>query len=246
MAILLGQRKVQCAIFNSVGHLIYLAESYSKFFDLRGDQLKNTLEELPQANSNKVVCGISEEFAIIPEKYFLDRALAPYLHEHLGEDYEDNYVYDNLNEPKARVAYHLNESIEIIVKKVYPSIKIVNSITASIKYFVEEEKLNNTIITNLFEDGFEYIGIKDNSLQMANRYSAETAENYLYFLLTAAKHNEIDVEHANVHIHGSHQEMEQFQALSQKYLNIAPHKNVTADLPAIESYIVLKALSKCA
>jgi len=246
MAILLGQRTVICGIFNTVGHLVFLSETYSKFFDLRGSHLKNTLEDLPKANSNSVTIGIAEDFAIIPEKYFLDRALAPYLHEHLGEDYEDNYVYDNLEKPKSRVAYHLDESIKKIATAIYSNAKIINSITASIKLHLEEKNAENALITNLFEDRFEYIGIKENALQMANRYSANTAENYLYFLLLAAKHNGIDTKNVAVQINGESQEIEEIHKIAKQYLTVKDKVDGDNNLPELEKYIVLKAISKCA
>lgn len=202
LAVLLGKRCIQYAIYNHFNDLKYFANlSINEQSD---SSLLNHFEGelLKKLHFNHTVIGIVEEFAVIPEEYFDDSQLSAYLANQLGKDYKADYSYDVLVHPKVRIVYKKDNQLDDQIKKQFEKCKIYNSITPLIQNAVETYTKSSIVLNHFFEDRFDYICLKDGILQMANRYNAKSPANYGYFLLNALRHNKITLNEVELYFAG--------------------------------------------
>ncbi len=202
LSVLLSKQKVQYAVYDHFNELKY-------FGALSVDQYTYQLpipyffeKTISQLHFNHLVIGVVEEFAVIPEEYFDDSQLSAYLANQLGKDYQADYSYDVLLNPKVRIVYKKDNQLDKQFKDRFPYCKMYNSITPLIQHTVEVYTNSTVVINHFFGEGFDYICLKEGILQMANRYNAKSSSNYMYFLLNAFKHNKTSLDEIKLYFAG--------------------------------------------
>jgi len=246
LAVLLGKRSVQYAIYNHFNELKYFADFTTK--DQRDQSPLNHFagEIVQNLYFTHTVIGIVEEFAVIPEEYFDDSQLSAYLANQLGKDYKADYSYDVLIHPKVRIVYKKDNQLDDQIKKQFKRCKIYNSITPLIQNTVENYTKSTVVFNHFFEDRFDYICLKDGILQMANRYNARSSANYGYFLLNALRHNKIPLNEAELYFAGIFSnDHTNFIKQYKDAVQLVAAKKEEADFEAHKHYN-LSVLAKCA
>jgi len=199
LSVIIGQQLIQYGVYNHLNELKYFAQQNVGLITNRGDNPYDFFKFFSEnLYFNHAVAGIVGEFAVIPEEYFDDSKLSAYLANQLGEDYEVEYSYDILQHPKIRIVYKKDTKLIAALNEHFNEIETFNSITPLIKIATEKNKQPAVVVNSFFEDSFDYICLRDGILQMANRYNAKSAENYLYFLLNAVQHNKLNFSNINL------------------------------------------------
>lgn len=251
LSILIGKKTIKYALYNEAFNLLDL--SFISHNKPVNEDLATILDSplFNSINYANCIIGLVSEFAIIPQEYFDDNKMNGYLAKQLGQNYKAAYSYDILENPNVRIVYKKDNDLTLQLNSFLKNTKVYNSVSPLINSMVANYTNDTAILNNFFEDQFDYICLKQGKLQMANRYSCNTPENYLYYLLNAMQINKVPTNTAKVVLSGIIDETDNHTKLSQSYIpNTALlHDKTTSNnnnSVALSKHYNLLALAKCA
>jgi len=170
---------------------------------IRGTQLTRFLNALNNfAKYQNIKIATNGIFNIVPNKVFSKENASEYLAEILGETANKN-LFDDLKNVEAKIAYIPDEVVVNSIRTVFPTADFINSATPLIDYTLKNKPGNNFCLISKIADELDIIVLKDNKLQIANRFDGTSKENALYYTLNVLENIEFDPRNTYIYLTGN-------------------------------------------
>ncbi len=143
---------------------------------------------------------------LIPSVLFEKEKKSLYLG--FNQTFQENsrIVYDELKNTSASNIYYLPNPIAEKIKAFWPNSKIMHFSSVLIEGLMRNFKNNTdqkTLFINIRENSFDIVNLRANKLFYYNNFGFRTKEDFIYFLLSAIEHLNLNPEDVNIVLMGN-------------------------------------------
>lgn len=174
------------------------------------------------ANGFKRVDAIvtSEKFTLVPAALFDSSAAKEYLAFNAPVENNDTVRNDVLRQADARNVYAFDRRLENVLLKISPSIRLRHHLSPLSEKVLAASKNQNEkrVHAHIRQGQFDVIASENGKLLMANVYTYQSPEDFIYFLLFAAEQLKLNPEKFELEISGEVEEKSAIAAIANKYV----------------------------
>lgn len=162
----------------------------------------------------------SEKFTFVPAALFDSSAAREYLSFNAPVDSTDIVNNDVLRQADARNVYAFDSKLEKVLLKISPAIRIRHHLSPLAEKVLTSSKNQNEkrIHAHIRQGQFDLIASENGKLLLANVYTYQSPEDFIYFLLFAAEQLKLNPEKFELEISGEVEEKSAITAIANKYV----------------------------
>lgn len=203
LAILLSGKKAMALVHETVSGKIHeIITEGNDHLAIRGTQLNRFLNGLHNfANYQNVKVAINGNYKIVPNKYF-ENDVKQNLIGLLGENAEQ-YSVDELDNVGAKIAYLQDQNVVNTIKTAFPEASFINAVTPFIDYTIKNKPGASFCLLSKIADELDIIVLKENKLQIVDRYDGNSKENILYYTLNVLQNINFDPRNTYTYLTGN-------------------------------------------
>ena len=172
----------------------------------------------------------NEQFAFVPEKYFVTDHLFEYLKFNVTEYHNQIISHDTLKEEQMVNVYIPNASINRILRETYGIFEYEHLTTTLLGVLLmHNPQKKNAVYAHFDKDAFHLVIFKEGQLAFFNRFAFEEPIDMLYYLLFSLEQFSIDTETTPLYVLGDIIRNSERYYLIYKYVRfiyfLPPQKN---------------------
>ena len=162
----------------------------------------------------------SEKFTFVPAALFDSSATNEYLTFNASISESDVVRNDVLRQADARNVYAIDNKLERVLMKISPSIRMRHHLSPLTEKVLAGSKNQNEkrIHAHIRQGQFDVIASENGKLLLANVYTYQSPEDFIYFLLFAAEQLKLNPEKFELEISGEVEEKSAIAAIANKYV----------------------------
>lgn len=162
----------------------------------------------------------SEKFTFVPAALFDSSAAKEYLAFNAPVAETDLLANDVLRQADARNVYAFDAKLEKALKHVSPSIRIRHHLSPLTEKVLASSKNQSEkrIHAHIRQGQFDLIASENGKLLLANVYTYQSPEDFIYFLLFASEQLKLNPEKFDLEISGEVEEKSAIAAIANKYV----------------------------
>ncbi|HLG03583.1 MAG TPA: DUF3822 family protein [Bacteroidia bacterium] len=190
---------------------------------LLAEQLQNVIaghEWLTNGFKRVDALVVSERFTLVPAALFDSQHAKDYLAFNQPLDTNDAVLVDMLRNAEARNIYAIDASLEKMLKKISPAVRIRHHLSPLIErtLSVTKNKEGRRVFAHVRQGNFDLVISESGNLLLANTYKYQTSEDFIYFLLYATEQLKMNPETMELEIAGEVAEDSAIAGLAKKYV----------------------------
>jgi hypothetical protein len=165
-------------------------------------------------------CVVTERFTLVPSAFFDSTKTSDYLKFNQPVDEDDLVVNDVLRNAEARNVYALDAKLERSLKKISSSVRIRHHLSPLIErtLSVYKNKPSRRALANVQNQRFDLVISEGGKLLLANSFSFQTGEDFIYYLLFACEQLKMNPEELELEITGEIETDSALSNLAKKYI----------------------------
>lgn len=162
----------------------------------------------------------SEKFTFVPAALFDSSAAKEYLAFNAPVTDRDVVRNDVLRQADARNVYALDHRLEKALLKISPSIRLRHHLSPLSERVLAASKNQNDkrVHAHIRQGQFDIVVSENGKLLLANIYTYQSPEDFIYFLLFAAEQLKLNPEKFELEISGEVEEKSAISAIANKYV----------------------------
>jgi hypothetical protein len=162
----------------------------------------------------------SEKFTFVPAALFDSSAAKEYLLFNAPLEEKDVVRNDVLRQADARNVYALDRKLENTLYKISPSIRLRHHLSPLSEKVLAASKNQNEkrVHAHIRQGQFDVVASENGKLLLANVYTYQSPEDFIYFLLFAAEQLKLNPEKFELEISGEVEEKSAISAIAGKYI----------------------------
>ena len=184
------------------------------------DKLSTEHEWLCSGFKRVDVCIVTEKFTLVPAALFDSSKISEYLNFNQPTAGDDLVLNDVLRNAEARNVYAIDSFLEKSLKSISPTIRIRHHISGLIERTLSTNKNKNTkrALAHIQNNRFDLIISEGGKLLLANCFSFQTSEDFIYYLLFACEQLKMNPEELKLEIVGEVETDSALANLTKKYI----------------------------
>ena len=187
--------------------IIFKAECYewqSKGWEYATEQIKLIFEKntVFQSEFKKTIIILkTKESTLVPSKFYDKNKEAVLLKTLLGIDNFDTYSH-NLKNAEAVLVSAVHPRLKSLIKESFPKVEIFNYSTIFIDKAIKLSTKKETLLLDVGQQSFEIAATRSGKIISHNYFDFITVDEFMFFLLSFVKQNNIDLERVQLLISG--------------------------------------------
>jgi hypothetical protein len=184
------------------------------------DRLISEHEWLSSGFKRVDACVITEKFTLVPSAFFDSTKISDYLKFNQPVSDEDLVMNDVLRNAEARNVYAIESSLEKSLKRISSSVRIRHHLSALIEktLSVNKNKSVRRVLAHVQNQRFDLIISEGGKLLLANSFTFQTSEDFIYYLLFACEQLKMNPEELELEIVGEIETDSALSNLAKKYI----------------------------
>lgn len=227
LVIQIGGENLNLAVLDNLSNDFLAFEQYvfrktntERLFTEQLDKLISEHEWLSNGFKRVDAMVITEKFTLVPAAFFDSTKISDYLKFNQPIASDDLVMNDVLRNAEARNVYAFDSSLEKSLKKISGSVRIRHHLTSLIEktLSVNKNKSGRRALVNIQNQRFDLIISEGGKLLLANSFSFQTSEDFIYYLLFACEQLKMNPEDLELEIIGEIETDSALSNLAKKYI----------------------------
>ncbi len=184
------------------------------------DKLCSEHEWLTSGFKRVDVAIVTEKFTLVPAAFFDSTKISDYLKFNQPFSEEDVILNDVLRNADARNVYAFDETLEKSIKKISPAARIRHHLSPLIErtLSVNKNKPARRALAHVQNQRFDLIISEGGKLVLANSFSFQTGEDFIYYLLFTCEQLKMNPEELELEIVGEIETDSTLTNFAKKYI----------------------------
>ncbi|MDQ3111466.1 MAG: DUF3822 family protein [Bacteroidota bacterium] len=163
---------------------------------------------------------VSDRFTLVPSAFFDSTKISDYLKFNHPFTEDDVIVNDVLRNADARNVYAMDAKLEKSLKKISSTIRMRQHFSPLIErtLSVNKNKTSRRVLAHVQNQRFDLVITEGGKLLLANSFSFQTGEDFIYYLLFACEQLKMNPEELELEITGEIETDSPLSNLAKKYI----------------------------
>lgn len=163
---------------------------------------------------------VTERFTLVPSAFFDSTKISDYLKFNHPVSEDDVIVNDVLRNAEARNVYAMDAKLEKSLKKISSSVRIRHHFSPLIErtLSVNKNKTSRRALAHVQNQRFDLVISEGGKLLLANSFTFQTSEDFIYYLLFACEQLKMNPEELDLEITGEIETDSALSSIAKKYI----------------------------
>lgn len=163
---------------------------------------------------------VTERFTLVPAAFFDSTKISDYLKFNHPVSEDDLIVNDVLRNAEARNVYAMDAKLEKSLKKISSSVRIRHHFSPLIErtLSVNKNKAARRALAHVQNQRFDLVISEGGKLLLANSFTFQTSEDFIYYLLFACEQLKMNPEELDLEITGEIETDSALSNIAKKYI----------------------------